>query len=138
MQIFWNNQNGELDFNRPPPFPSFNALKNKLLATRSEYVTISDNDELLSLYNNASVEITELYNKTYKEIQNLKIELQKLEKFRNQGKGKRISKNLLNRESEILEWHHNGISNREIARQLNVSEGTIRYFLKRQYCPSSD
>lgn len=49
-----------------------------------------------------------------------------------QGKGKRPSKEILEKEEKIISLKESGISNREIARMTSVSEGTVRNILKKK------
>ncbi len=48
-----------------------------------------------------------------------------------QGRGKRHNPKITRNRGKISLWKSQGVSNREIARRIGVSEGTIRYHLRK-------
>lgn len=65
-------------------------------------------------------------NKLNEQVQDLQKKLSKWTEQQKGGKPKLTSQN----KNDIKEWKKKGISNREIAGNIGVSEGTIRRFLK--------
>lgn len=136
MTIFWKDEKKEYD-----PAPEMNELVNKLstfenLLKGSRIEGIHETfDGVLNQYKKAEDEFVSMYNKMDDHVKQLKaknMELQEeLDKWNSQkGKGKRTSRQLLEKKEEILNWKKDGISKREIARRVGVCEGTIRRLLK--------
>jgi DNA-binding NarL/FixJ family response regulator len=135
--LFWikNENSDELDYKREPPFPSFNAAGNLIDSYAKKYLSLSMVEQYFERYIKAGREIKQRYDEQremIKELQGKVIELEnKLSKWeRQQGKGRRPDKRLHSRENDVRTWKAEGISNREIARRLGVSEGSIRKILK--------
>ena len=78
-------------------------------------------------YNNFSNHLLQLS----KKIEMLEDDSKKYQKFKeHQGKGKRKSKKMMQYISIIRAYNELGVSNAEIARRLEISEGTVRNYLK--------
>ena len=130
--IFWVKPDAkECDFERTPPYPSYNAMAVMVDSFKSQYVNVSmakafferyyaATDEILKIHNGNNARIKELYDENTR----LKSELNKWKT--QQGKGRRPSKKLFDKDEEIKMMKETGISNRQIAKLLDVSEGSIR------------
>lgn len=140
-KIYWTKNNGELDFEKEPPFPSFNNLQDRISYNAHCYVNQNMENIALSLFEKASREILAEDNRLREQIKQLKIEKQEqlllinklteqLQKWTSQQAGR---KTLLTDEQQqqIKKWKAENISNRVIAKRLKVSEGTIRNEIKR-------
>jgi ATP/maltotriose-dependent transcriptional regulator MalT len=127
----------ELDFERTPPFPSFNAIGNFIDNATSDYFSIAKANAFFVRYSKACDEIKELHARSRERIQALEGEVnelkEKIVKWESQrGKGRRPDKKIQERRGEVLKLNGKGYSNCEVARQLGVSEGTIRKILKQE------
>lgn len=141
-KIYWMKSNGELDLQNPPPFPNYNMLENEIINNSACYVSINMRNKTLEIHEQATAEILKLIDQKYKEISELKKEnkeqkeiisklTSQLKKWTDQQEGRKKILNY-NQKNQILEWKNEKLSNREIAKKLQVSEGTIRNFLKSQ------
>jgi DNA-binding NarL/FixJ family response regulator len=135
-KIYWTKPGtNELDYEKEPPYPSFNMLADRIKHNAATYVNLVMMASAMNLYNAASDEILKRMNGQAKTIQeqNAKIiELKcKLKKWENQqGKGKRPSKRIQAKKNDVIEMNAAGASNREIGRRLEISETTVRRILK--------
>ena len=139
--IFWTKGTNECDYERTPPYPSFNALGVVVDDIWACYVDVHTSVALRERYGKATKEISDMYNAQNEIMKNLRktIETQvatmadmeaELEKWKSQqGKGKRETRKIKALTGDVKTLFSAGVSKREIARQLNVSEGTIRRIL---------
>ncbi len=133
--IYWTKENGELNYGIEPPYPSYNAMGKVANTFTSAYVTQNMAAAFWERFHRASGEISSTHNKLREENRKLRKKVAELElklsKWTNQsGKGKRPSKKVTAVMGEVRIMKAAGESNREIARRLGVSEGTIRRMLK--------
>jgi hypothetical protein len=135
--LYWlkDDSSGELDYERIPPFPSFNAMGNLISSYSKSHLSVSKVEAFFERYEKAQDEIKALFivernkvKKLQESVKELEIKLSKWES--QQGKGRRPDKKLRERLDEMRSLKLNGDSNRAIARVLGVSEGTVRRMLK--------
>jgi DNA-binding NarL/FixJ family response regulator len=136
MTIIWKDEEKEYD-----PAPEMNELERKLITledllkgSKIKEVQEAFND-VFNQYKKATKEFIDMYNEMEIQLKQLKAENMELQENLNKwnsqkGKGKRTSRKLLDKKEDILNWKKAGISTREIARNIGVSEGTIRRLLK--------
>lgn len=133
--IYWTKAGtGDCDFSKTPPYPSFNALAVLVGSFASQYVNRAMVNAFWERYQGATDEITQAYNDALQQNRDLQKKVDQLETelkkwTSQQGKGKRPDQRIYNRTEEVRSWKASGLSNREIARRIGVSEATIRRIL---------
>ena len=120
MRVVWRDKS-RLD----DPSPALNRLE--------YYINRSKIEGIGQAYTNAINEYVEEYNSKCAEIVSLKQEVaflkSKLDIWNNQQHGRRSVLNDINRKNIDIK-KEKGLSNRQIAKDLNISEGTVRNYLK--------
>jgi DNA-binding NarL/FixJ family response regulator len=134
--IFWTKAGStECDYEKYPPYPSYNALGAVLNQIWACYVSASTAQALRDRYARATNEILALMNGQAERIRELTKEnahlSAELDKWKTQQKqGKRPNKKIHAQIEEIKVLKVAGASNREIARQLKISEATVRRLIR--------
>lgn len=120
MRIVWSDRN-RLD----DPNPSLNGLE--------YYINRSNVDGIRQAYTNVINDYVREYNAKLAEISNLKQEnivlKARLDVWKRQQHGRKSVLNDINKKSIDMK-KEKGLSNRQIAKELNISEGTVRNYLK--------
>lgn len=115
-------------------YESLFKLKEMIIKNSKKYISLEMRNQTLELWTETLKEIQKLEEENQKlkeEVRNISINYAQVSKFKErQGQGKKTSPKLIDNKKNILLWKSEGMSNREVARQLDVSEGTIRHFLK--------
>lgn len=133
--IFWTKPGTtESNYDKAPPYPSYNAIAVVVEQFTSQYVTREMASAFWQRYRAATQEIAQSYNdmaaqrrELAKKIAELETELAKWKG--QQRKGRRPDRKIQAMHEEIRTMKDTGISNREIARRLGISEGTVRRVL---------
>lgn len=113
MRITWNDKSNTED-----PAPKMNSLEHYINRSRVQGIQIA--------YNDAVLEYVAKYNELNEKIIKLNKEL---EVWKKNQHGRKSSLDQ-HKKNFIDEQKLNGVSNRSIAKTLNLSEGTIRNYLK--------
>ena len=132
-KIYWTKNDGESDLEKKTPFPNYNMLRNEIIKNSARYVNLDTREKALEIYDKSSDEILKfirILQENNREQEILINDLNsQLQKWKEQQNGR---KSILTKEKkdQIIKCKKMKLSNREIARNLKVSEGTIRNFIK--------